>query len=164
MKQFLKKNWLLALILAGSILLITILVITTRAPEPITSTEYDFVYTQSDSVWFLEKIEADTYIVENQKIVAVPGRHHSAQSLWLYDSTNQKSRQLSLEEAEKLTIDSNELSPDGFIVAVELSKEPITWGDNSDYLRFLVFKKDNQSTQIKISHCLYEEFVGWVIK
>ena len=165
MKQFLKKNWALAIVCAGSILLITMLIITNLTPESITNPEYDFVYIESDSVYFGNQIDADTYIVENQKIVAVPGKRHSAQFLWLYDSTDQKSRRMSLKEVEKLTIDSSEVSPDGFTVSIERSKEPVTWGDGYyDYPQFLVFKKGSQVVPIQITRSRYESFVGWVVE
>ncbi len=169
MKQFLKKNWALVLAFAGPILFIGVLIILTYIPQQIVVTDYDFVYTTADYHSWADQIETDIYVVKDQKINAVPSNNRynsSILTLWLYDSTNHTSRQLSLEEAKELTVDISKTSPDGVSIHNQGRRRDgfFPFFDSHHYDPYLIFEKDGQETKLNISSYEYEDFLGWVIE
>ncbi len=171
MKQFLKKNWALVLAFAGPILFIGVLIVIAYFPRPMVITDYNFVYTISEWDRWADEKEVDIYTVKDEKIVAVPDTDEyrsRIRTIWLYDSTNHESQELSLEEAEKLTISSKKTSPDGVKISTESRRGGGSLFFFNDYYynndSYLVFEKNGRSSKINISYYDYENFLGWVIK
>ncbi len=81
-------------------------------------------------------------------------------SLYYYDVKNDKSRQISLPEAQALTLDSSSKSPDGLTVGTsnsDYSAFPFFWGsyDRGEYLMGKGFRR-------KVNDQDYNfKFIGW---
>ncbi len=148
--------------------------------------KYDFVYITRN----LSEPYGQTYTVEQGKIVKQylppPIDYKSSEvkdyrsvlleSIYLYDVETDKSRELTLEEAQALTIDQNPKSPDGYIFTTGQNNGGVVtemFGGNrnynSRYLKNGFYSKQIYLTQEGNSRNYYYDynsngFIGWVIK
>jgi hypothetical protein len=129
-----------------------------------------------------DSVSSRQYEVQNNKLikneVKYPERFYDPQRkavLFIYDVKTNKTREISFEEAQKLTIDKNAKSNDGFEVAHSYgggySVFPFIYSSGGDYGFYL--KKDNYSKKIDLSctegirSYYYHQgfnFMGWINK
>lgn len=181
-----QNKWPLYIAIGLPVLFVVGLIGAVYIPQLFTKpAQYDFVYITRN----LSEPYGQTYTVEQGKIVKqyLPPpvdyklsevkdyRSVLLESIYLYDVETDKSRELTLEEAQALTIDQNPKSPDGYIFKSGQNSGGVVtdmFGGNRDYsasyLKNGFYSKRIYLTQEKSSRNYYGygpgDFIGWVIK
>lgn len=151
MKEFIKKNFAVLLAFLLPILLIVIVALSTYLPSLFISTNYNFIYTScTDGKNYYYPYYCDNYLqkrysIKEGKLIINPvdltidsnkdGRpdftekNAEAARIFLHDTKKNESREISLEEAKVLTLNSLLTSPDGVTVSSNSS-----YGGGGDFL------------------------------
>lgn len=192
MKEFLKKNFALLLAFLLPILLIVIVAISTYLPSLFIKTNYNFIYTSCtdnnknyypyncDS--YLQKRYAvldDKFIINNVDLSqdldknGVPDfKQNYSDRIFLHDTQTNESREISLKEAQTMTLSGLLTSPDGITVSSHYDRAGgdffIFGGGYSSYGYYLT--KGNSRSKINLINSsdryYYQnnfQFIGWVL-
>lgn len=147
--------------------------------------QYDFLYT----VHISNDYYGQSYVVEKGKVVrrylpppvdykpagAKDYQSTTLESIYLYEVSKDKSRELSLEEAQTLTLDQNPQAPDGYMLTGAQTNGGVVtelFGGNRNYsARYLkngFYSKQVYLTQSSSKPYYYGpegiNFLGWVTK
>lgn len=193
MKEFLKKNFAILLAFLLPIALIAIVALSTYLPSLFLSTDYNFVYTAcTDGAKYHYPYRCDNYlqkryIVAGNKLVVnpvdttvdvdkngVPDFNESyTDRIFLHDTKKNESREITLEEAQAMTLNSLLTSPDGVTVSSHDGREGgdfffIFGGGSSSYGYYLTKGKSRSKINLINSADWYYgrdnfQFVGWVL-
>lgn len=192
MKEFIKKNFILLLAFLLPILLIAIVALSAYVPSLFISTNYNFIYTACTDGNNYYRYSCDTYlqkryVVVDSKLVVnavditqdlnkdgVPDfKEGYTDRIFLHDTKNNQSREITLDEAKTLTLNNLLTSPDGVTVSGKYNRNGgsdffIFGGGSSSYNYYLV--KGNSSSKINLINSTdryyYQnnfQFVGWVL-
>jgi hypothetical protein len=192
MKEFIKKNFILLLAFLLPILLIAIVALSAYVPSLFISTNYNFIYTACTDGNNYYRYSCDTYlqkryVVVDSKLVVnavditqdlnkdgVPDfKEGYTDRIFLHDTKNNQSREITLDEAKTLTLNSLLTSPDGVTVSGKYTRSGgsdffIFGGGSSSYNYYLV--KGNSHSKINLINSTdryyYQnnfQFVGWVL-
>jgi hypothetical protein len=189
MKQFIKENLVLVLAFGLPILLILIVAITTYAPSWLVSTNYDFIYaTCSDPKGYnynCENYADKTYKVVGSKLVLIPidpnidsnqnGVKDATEGytlrIFLHDTKKNESREITLSEAEGMTLSSLLTSPDGVTVSSGYSERSgfFIFDGGSDYGYYLMKGRSKKKLDLinQLDQYYYQgnfKFIGWVLR
>ncbi|OGY21875.1 MAG: hypothetical protein A2126_00655 [Candidatus Woykebacteria bacterium GWB1_45_5] len=124
--------------------------------------QYDFIYTSDSSYDYNLKVVGGTITEDSvdYNYSNTSNRYKAAPSTYYYDAQTDRSRSITLSEAQSYTIDPSTKSPDGYTVERASSGGIFGGGyENGYYLKGHGFSK-----KINISADRYNfRFLGWVV-
>lgn len=190
--EFLKKNFIIILAFTLPILLIIILALSVYLPSLFVSTNYDFIYVTCDTGnydayycnEYLEKRylvvdnnlvlkEIDPLDYKNDNIKYVDLYKDYSPRIFLHDTKNNESREISLKEALNLNLSSLLTSPDGITVSNYYERYnygimSIFGGNSSNYGIYLTKGRSKSKLNLINSDDRYYyrnnfKFIGWVL-
>ena len=189
MKDFLKKNFAILLAFILPIVLIAIVAVSTYLPALFLSTDYNFVYsscTGADRYYYrCDNYLQKRYMVVNDKLVVNPidpnqdsdndgtpdiDENYTAR-IFLHDTKKNESKEITLEDAQKLTLDSLLTSPDEITVSSSYERGGdlfYLFGNSSTYGYYLTKGKSKSRLNLINSDDRYYyrgnfQFIGWVL-
>ena len=132
--EFLKKNFVLILAFALPVVLVVIVALSTYLPSMFISTDYNFVYALCDDDYYYGSYNCNDYLrerytIEEDKLVenvviadVLPdgnkSEHKSINArVFLHNTEKNESREITIEEAQTLTLQDLLTSPDGISVS-----------------------------------------------
>lgn len=199
MKEFIKKNFAILLAFLLPILLIVIVALSTYLPSLFLSTHYNFIYASCPDGTsrypyncdnydynYLQKLQKHFSVVNN-KLVVVPIdpsqdlnenkipdiKENYTLRIFLHDTQKNESHEITLEEAQTLTLNSLLTSPDGVTVSNNYSYNGDDFffpfgGRSSSYGYYL--NKGNSHRKLNLinnnDRYYYQnnfQFLGWVL-
>lgn len=199
MKDLIKKNFVIILAFLLPVALIVIIALSTYLPSLFLKTDYNFVYTSCTDGHNYYPYQCDSYLqkrysVENNTLVQKPvdltqdlnndGKpDYNVQTasqvllpsytdrIFLHDTEKNESREITLEEAKKLTLNSLLTSPDGVTVSSHYSRggDFFPFGGGSSSYGYYLTKGNSRSkiNLINSSEPYYYQnnfqFIGWVL-
>ena len=192
MKEFLKKNFAILLAFILPIVLIAIVALSTYLPSLFLSTDYNFVYTACTDGRNYYSYRCDNYlqkrylVIDNKLVVnpvdttqdsdknGVPDFNEKyTDRIFLHDTKKNESREITLEEARVITLNSLLTSPDGVTVSSHYDRNGgdfffIFGGGSSSYGYYLTKGKSRSKINLINSTDQYYyqnnfQFVGWVL-
>lgn len=153
--------------------LLTILVVIAaiRLPSIIIRPHYDLIYVRG-----LYYYGQRDFIIKNGRLARQEERRQQEQewqdapSIYIYDTKTHESRPLSFEDASKLDIDSNNISPDGFAVTNgnKLKIEfPLVLTTETDFVTYYLKGRAgvNEKLNLEANQDAYNDKIfifGWV--
>ena len=190
MADFLKKNFAIVLAFALPIVLIAIVALSTYVPSLFITTDYNFVYTScADSAGYYP-YNCDTYLrtrysVINEKITVNPidptqdldknkvldiNENYNTR-IFLHDTKKNEGREITLEEAQALSLNGLLTSPDGVTVSSNYDRDAdffFIFDGGSSYGYYLT--KGNSRSKLNLINSddryYYRDnfqFIGWVL-
>lgn len=184
MNDFLRKNFALLLAFLLPIGLITAVALSMYLPSLFLSTDYDFVYTACTNgrnyyPYRCDSYLKDRYAVEEGKLVQVTVEtaenldEQYVDRIFLHDTKKNESREITLEEAQTLTLNDLLTSPDGITVSSSYDRRGgdvffLFGGGTSTYGYYLT--KGSSKSKINLINTddryYYRDnfrFIGWVL-
>ncbi len=184
MREFLKKNFTLVLAFVLPITLMVIIALSTYLPSFFLSTDYNFVYSVCTDGTNYYSSRCDNYLkkrysVINNKLVvndvdlSDDGRTGIDASytarLFLHDTKKNESREITIDEAQALTLNNLLTSPDGVTVSGHYERYSfLFFGSESSHGRYLT-KGANKKILNLVNYSgrhYYTnnfQFIGWVL-
>jgi len=175
--QTLKKNTTLIIGISIPILMILFVAGSIYLPGLFIKPQVDFLYVNGDDNYYYYN-SGYQYTVVNDKITKNDVKQPAdpslkppqvEQKLYIYDVTENVSREISLEEAKKLDLNSNTISPDGFEVVYGSRNDggfPFFWGGGTDYnARYLKGHNVSRKVNLPMTGSPYYSgmhFIGWI--
>jgi hypothetical protein len=190
MKQFIRKNFILLLAFLLPILLIILVAVVTYLPSLLVSTNYNFIYsTCYDNVNYYNNCNRNIqnhFYIENGRVLesnisqtqdfdkngVLDYKERLNDRIFLHDTVKNESREISLEEAQKLNLSELLTSPDGVTVSssYERSGPPffLFGGGYSSYGYYITKGKGRTKINLINSADQYYyqnnfKFLGWVL-
>lgn len=195
MKEFIKKNFILLLAFLLPVVLIVVIALSTYLPSLFISTKYNFVYTScSDSSsnyyypYYCNNYLQQRYAVINNKIATNPidmtqdldkngvpdfNENYIAR-IFLHDTEKNESREITLAEAQTLTLNNLLTSPDGVTVSRNYNYNGggdffiFGGGGHSSFGYYLT--KGNSKKKVNLINTTDQyyyqnnfQFIGWVL-
>ena len=134
-------------------------------PRLMANPKHDMIYSLCDSYRCTNSYSTDA----NGKIVRTDtdenSKYYDAASLYYYDAANDSTRILSIEEANKYSLNTSSKSPDGYALVQENSSSGfLFWSDSDDdwYLKVGAKKKKVQLTNTGSNSSSEIKFLGWI--
>ncbi len=189
MKEFIKKNLALLLAFILPIILIAIVALSTYLPSLFLSTSYNFVYSSCTDGTNYYSYRCDNYlqkrysVVDNKLIIndidptqdsdnnGTPdiNENYTAR-IFLHDTKNNESREITLEEAQTLTFNSLITSPDGVTVSSSYDRGAdffLIFDGGSTYGYYLTKGKSRSKLNLINTNERYYrnnfQFIGWAL-
>ncbi len=171
--EFIKKNITLVIGISIPILMILFVAGSIYLPGLFIQPKYNFVYVSSDDSYYYSQYQ---YSVQNGKIVRNETQRPEGQTyqpqidvkLYVYDVAKNESKEISFEEAQNLTLDSKNISPDGFEITYGSSGEGFFlffFYSRTDYnTRYLKGHNVSKKLNLQLSGSYYNDFrfIGWI--
>lgn len=175
-----RRNIIIIASVAGAFILFTLAGLLAYLPGRMSTTSYDFLYTMNYAAH-------GKYRVENSKLKVEPipkydymrgadDFYGESTNLYRYDSANDKQIVISDSDAEKLTLNEDSESPDGYSVIVKYNNNnfnptyPLTGVRDGSYGDFNVFfRKGISNRKLNIerdnSDSYYDfQFIAWIVE
>ena len=191
MKEFLKKNFAILLAFILPIALIAIIALSTYLPSLFLSTDYNFVYSScTDGTNYYSDRRCDNYLQKRYSVVSnklvvnaidqaqdsdydgIPdiNENYTAR-IFLHDTKKNESREITLEEAQTLTLNSLLTSPDGVTVSSNYDRGAdffFLFDGGSSYGYYLTKGKSRSKLNLinRDDRYYYRDnfqFIGWVL-
>lgn len=190
MKEFIKKNFALLLAFILPVLLIIIVALSTYLPSLFLSTNYNFIYTSCTDGTNYYPYRCDNYLsrrhaVVDNKIIVKPidltqnsdkdgvldiNENYTVR-IFLHDTQKNESREIALEEAQTLTLNSLLTSPDGVTVSSSYDRGAdffFIFSGGSSYGYYLTKGKSKDQLNLINSDQRYYyrdnfKFIGWIL-
>ncbi|OGI60939.1 hypothetical protein A2641_00955 [Candidatus Nomurabacteria bacterium RIFCSPHIGHO2_01_FULL_37_25] len=194
MKEFIKKNFAILLAFVLPILLIVIVALNVYLPSLFISTSYNFIYTSCiDGENYYRSYNCNNYLqkrysVVDNKLLAnnidptldsdndkIPdiNENYTAR-IFLHDTEKNESKEITLEDAQKLTLNSLLTSPEGVTVSSNYSYRGGDFfflpfgGSSSSYGYYLTKGKSKTKLNLINDNDRYYyqnnfQFIGWVL-
>ena len=192
MKEFLKKNFAIVLAFVLPVALIAIIALSTYLPSLFLSTDYNFIYSSCTEgtnyyPYYCNNYLQKRYSVINGKIVVnsidpvqdsdkdgVPdvNENYTAR-IFLHDTKKNESREITLEEAQTLSLNGLLTSPDGVTVSSHYDRNGggfffIFGGGSSSYGYYLTKGKSRSKLNLinRDDRYYYRDnfqFIGWLL-
>lgn len=190
MKEFIKKNFAILLAFILPIALIAIVALSTYLPSLFLSTDYNFVYSSCTDGTNYYPYQCGNYLQKrysavNNKLVVnsidpaqdsdrdgVPdiNENYTAR-IFLHDTKKNESREIALEEAQTLTLNSLLTSPDGVTVSSNYDRGAdffFLFDGGSSYGYYLTKGKSRSKLNLINRESRYYnrdnfQFIGWVL-
>lgn len=173
--EIIKKNITLVLGISIPILMIVFVAGSIYLPGLFIKPHFNFLYASGDDYYYYSQ---QRYSVQNGRLVKNEIEQPENQTynspqgeskLYFYDVMKNKSREISFEEAQNLTLDSNIKSPDDFEVVYGSRGDgffPFFWGGGVDYTtRYLKGRAVNKKLNLLLNGSSYYynfRFLGWI--
>ncbi len=170
--EIIKKNITLVLGISIPILMILFVAGSIYLPGIFIKPKYDFLYLSGDDYYYggqnMYSVQNDRLVKNIWEIGKNDARYSQEPKLFIHDIAKNESREISFEEAQKLNLDSNIKSPDGFEVVYGSKGDgifPFFFYSSTDYnTRYL--KGHNVSKKLNIqlsgSYSYNFRFLGWI--
>jgi hypothetical protein len=183
MKEFFKKNIAIVLAFALPVVFILAVALSTYLPSLFLSTDYNFIYsmcTERQGHSYLQK----RYSVVNNKLVVndidpaqdsdndgIPDiKENYSARIFLHDTKKNESREITLEEAQTLSLNSLLTSPDGVTVSsgYDRGADFLFFYGSSSYGYYLTKGKKRSKLNLinRDNRYYYRDnfrFIGWVL-
>lgn len=174
--EIIKKN--ITLILGMSIPALMILIVAGSVYLPsffVKAPAVNFLYSVGDDNYYCDGVQQ--YIVQNSQLVKNIVKQSDTGNvvpvctepkIFIQDVVKNESKQISFEEAQKLNLDSNNISPDGFEVVYGSRGDgyfPFFFYSNPDYsTRYLKGHNISKKLNIQLNESYYYgfHFLGWI--
>ncbi len=192
MKEFIKKNFAILLAFILPVVLIIIVALSTYLPSLFLSTNYNFIYSAcvdgtSYSYGGCDNYLQKRYVVVNNKLVintVNPNQDSDGDKIldinenytariFLHDTEKNESREITLEEAQTLSLNSLLTSPDGVTVSSHYDRNNggdffFFGGGSSSYGYYLTKGKSRDKLNLinRDDRYYYRDnfqFIGWVL-
>ncbi len=193
MKEFIKNNFVLLIAFSLPILLILIVALSVYLPSFFISTKYNFIYTScvNGVDYYSYNYNCNNYLQKRYAVVdgklvlnnidpnqdsdedKIPDiKENYTVRIFLHDTEKNESREISLEDAQKLTLNGLLTSPDGVSVAGNYSYSGgdffIFGGGSSSYGYYLTKGKGKSKLNLINESDRYYyrdnfDFLGWVL-
>jgi hypothetical protein len=198
MKEFIKKNFVLLLAFALPVVLVVAVALSTYLPSMFISTDYNFVYALCDDDYHYGSYNCADYLrerytvkegklVENVVIANIlpdgnednrqekidPHRQEmiSAHRIFLHNTEKNESREITIEEAQTLTLQDLLTAPDGVTVSSHYDNDvdvfPFFSGSSSYGYYLTKGKSRSKINLINYNDRYYYrnsfQFIGWVL-
>lgn len=183
MKHFLKENLAILLAFSMPIGFLVIVLIATYLPSFLLTTDYNFVYAACIDKTYDSWANCDEsyYIVENGKLSerkdnqSQPPNNDdpviTAPRIFLHNTKKNEGREITLEEAKKLSLSELVTSPDGVIVSNQYDRGDdffFLFQGSSSYGHYLTKGKGRSKLNLigdndSYSYSINFQFVGWVL-
>lgn len=173
--EFIKKNITLVLGISIPILMILLVAGSIYLPGLFIHPKYSFLYVSGDDYYYNN---GQRYFVENSRLKKneitqpedtnnYPPRGEA--KLFIHDVAKNESKEIFFEEAQKLNLDTNNTSPDGFEVVYgggEGGIFPFFYSGGTDYnARYLKGHNVSKKINVQLSGSYYYNnfrFLGWL--
>lgn len=192
MQEFIKKNFAILLAFILPIALIVIVALSTYLPSFFLSTDYNFVYSScTEGTDYYPRGCNDyfrkRYSVVNNKLIVNPidptqdsdrdgvpdiNENYTAR-IFLHDTKKNESREITLEEAQRLSLSGLLTSPDGVTVSSYSDSNEVGFffvfgGGSSSYGYYLTKGKSRSKLNLVIRDDRYYyrdnfQFIGWAL-
>jgi phenylalanyl-tRNA synthetase beta subunit len=190
MREFIKKNFAILLAFILPVALIVIVALSTYLPSFFLSTDYNFIYTSCTDGTNHHPYRCDNYlqklhsVVDNKIIVnlidpaqdsdndGIPdiNENYTAR-IFLHDTKKNESREIALEEAQTLTLQSLLTSPDGVTVSSSYDRGAdffLIFDGSSSYDYYLTKGKIKDKLNLinRDGRYYYRDnfrFIGWIL-
>lgn len=190
MKNFIKKNYLLVLAFALPILLIVIVALSTYLPSLFVKTNYNFIYSTCSYNNNYYQYNCNNYLKSHYSVVdgklsvkdidpeqdsdknGIPDvKDPYTDRIFLHDTLKNESREISLKEAQALTLNELITSPDGLTISSRYDRMSndlfIFGGGYSSYGYYLTKGKSRSKINLINNNDRYYyqnnfQFIGWV--
>lgn len=161
------KDLILLFAIPIAIALIAALVI--YVPGLLANPKYDFVYTICDDYRCKDNysVDASGYVIQENAISANLEYYNRLTNIRYYDSSNDSTSSLTLEETRAYKLNTSSKSPDGYALTKESSSSGfLFWGDYDEgwYLKNGLKKKKVELTAGGSFYSRDIKFLGWVNK
>lgn len=180
-----KKHAPLIAAIALPVIFIIILLIAIVVPSVTVNPQFDFIYVDT-SEQYKKSFDAsqykNTYDVKDGKIVKVAVQiyvdpmlkypeliqYEDAPTLYYYDIAENTSREISFEEAQKLTLDEGPSSPDGYTIKFEYNNDGIfeLFGSGNNDSGYVITKGSGRKQLTGIDTLRYYgedvDLIGWI--
>lgn len=192
MKEFLRKNFALLLAFALPMVLIAVVALSAYLPSLFLSTKYNFIYTSCSngtaySYYGCNEYLQKLYVVENNKLVkrdtgstedtdkdgVLDKDEKYDDRIFLHDTESNESREITLAEAQALTLNNLITSPDGVTVGSAYDRRSggdfFPFGGGSSTYNYYLTKGDSRKkiNLVNSSDRYYYrenfQFLGWVL-
>jgi len=154
-----RKNISLILAVAIPILMIFLIIASIYWPRATAHPKFNFLYLMGENY-----INNQQYVVQNEKLIFTQKNSENNAKFYIYDTTQNKSTEISFQDAQKLNLNANLKSPDGFEVVSGGNDGgifPLFFGSTDNYYsRYL--KNDHTTLKLNIPHNYNFRFLGWV--
>ncbi len=190
MKEFIKQNLTLILAFSLPVILIVIVALSTYLPSLFLKTNYNFIYsacTDGTNYYYYNcnKYLQNRYVVVNGSLVIndinptldsdndgiLDINENYSTRIFMHDTQKNESREITLEEAQGLSLNSLLTSPDGVSVSSDYSRGAdfiFLFDGGSSYGYYLM--KGNSKNRLNLINSddryYYQDnfqFIGWVI-
>jgi hypothetical protein len=190
MKEFLKKNFALVLAFVLPITLIAVVALSTYLPSLFLSTNYNFIYSSCTEgtnyyPYYCNNYLQKRYSVLNEKIIVnaidpaqdsdkdgIPdiNENYTAR-IFLHDTKKNESREITLEEAQMLSLNGLLTSPDGITVSSNYNRGAdffFLFDGGSSYGYYLTKGKSRSKLNLinRDDRYYYRDnfqFIGWIL-
>ncbi|MBI4135038.1 MAG: hypothetical protein HY471_02955 [Candidatus Sungbacteria bacterium] len=190
MREFLKKNFAIVLAFALPIALIAIIALSTYLPSLFLSTDYNFIYSSCREGTNYYRYDCSNYLQKRYSVVngriAVnspdPGEDSDKDGvldvnesytarIFLHDTKENESREITSEEAEALTLSGLLTSPDGITVSGNYDRGAdffFLFDGGSSYGYYLTKGRSRSKLNLISNGDRYYyqgdfQFIGWVL-
>lgn len=173
--EIIKKNITLILGISIPILMILFVAGSIYLPGLFIQPRFNFLYVSGDDYYYYNNEQQ--YSVQNDRLIKNEikqpenGNYNPPRGevkLFIYDVVKNESKQVSFDEAQKLNLDSNNISPDGFEVVYGSRGDgifPFFFYSGTDYnARYLKGHNVSKKLNIQLSGSYYYNFrfLGWI--
>ncbi len=163
-----KKNIPLIVALSIPVLMIALIAVSIYLPAMLIKPKFNFVYSVGGDYCYQNRYSVKSgKIIENE--IKKPEENNSCRNyrearLFYYDVERNTSREITLDEATKLTVDDSLKSPDGFeIVSGSYSFDIFFFSGSSYYDKYLKKGAYNRKLNITGPTSYYDfRFIGWL--
>jgi len=140
--------------------------------------QYNFIYTANDDNYGYARKYSNSFYVENNKIVSKTvqiGKYEKNRprveypTLYVYDTKNDTSKEISLKDAQKLSFDSGPSSPDGYNITYHTSSNGIfeLFGSSRDNNGYYIAKGNVKKKLTAVNDGYYNyrqnlKVIGWI--
>jgi len=191
MKEFIKKNFAILLAFVLPIVLIIIVALSTYLPSLFLTTNYNFVYSSCSNDTDYYSYRCSNYlkkfytVIDGKLVVNVIDPTQDSNNdgipdikekyttrIFLHDTKNNESREITLSEAQGLTLNELLTSPDGVSISGNYDKGadffPLMMNSGSSYGYYLMKgKSKNKLNLINNENRYYDQnnfqFIGWIV-
>lgn len=189
MKEFIKKNFTILLAFALPIVLIVIVALSAYLPSLFISTNYNFVYISCTEgvdryLYRCDYLQERYSIVDDKLVVNLidpeqdsdenkvsDNKENYTARIFLHDNESNESREITLKEAQTLTLSSLLTSPDGITISSNYDRGSdffFIFNGSSSYGYYLTKGKSKSKLNL-INHgdrYYYQnnfKFIGWIV-
>jgi len=188
-KEFIKKNFVLLLAFALPVGLVVVVALSTYLPSMFISTDYNFIYALCDEVDHYNNYGCEEYLNEHYDVVdgklvvlvslstMIPEQTKERDAIefssriFLHDTKKNESREITLEEAQTLTLQDLLTAPDGVTVSSHYDNDidvfPFFNGGSSYGYYLTKGKSRSKINLINYNDRYYYrnnfQFIGWTL-
>lgn len=166
-----RKNVSLMLGLSIPVLMILFIIASIYWPKTTAQPKFNFLYNIEENDVNYNNNSGQQYLVQNGKLVKTKKANQNKSKFFIYDTTQNKSKEISFQDAQRLSLDVNLKSPDGFEVVAGSNDGGIFslfLGSGTDYhTRYLkghhaVIKLNISNNSSNNNYFYNFRFLGWI--